>query len=527
MTKGFGIGIILTMAYIIRQKIKGRVYLYEVESYWDSEKKQPRQRRKYLGKENPETGEAITPRKGFRPRAARNFGNTYVLGQVADACGLRSVLAEAFGEDAELLLQLACYQVSESRPLYLFRSWQEGNHTPLTEEYSSQRLSRFVARLGERDREREDFFACWIKRQGAPRAVVFDITSLSSYARLVDLVEWGYNRDGEGLPQVNLGMAFGQPVNLPLAYRVCPGSVADVSTLATTTTFLREYGLEELSYVLDRGFYSMANVARMVVEGVRFVVPVPFTSKWATALVAKHRKELTSAVNGFCFQKQALSHVRARVEVGGQPVWAHIYYDRKRQAEEEGTFIRRLVEIEAEMTAHRFKGRKAAAACLNRLWKGANRLFTVTFRDGRVELHRKPKAMSRLVNRMGYALMLSNEEALGRDEVLLAYRRRDAVEKLFDILKNELRENRLRAHSRTAVEGRLFLCYLAMILYSSLDNAMRERELYKYYTIAEVLAELKTLRSVEMTSGRSYLTEMTKRQRTLMENLRIPLPVAT
>jgi len=27
------------MSYIIEQKVKGRIYLYEVESYWDKEKK--------------------------------------------------------------------------------------------------------------------------------------------------------------------------------------------------------------------------------------------------------------------------------------------------------------------------------------------------------------------------------------------------------------------------------------------------------------------------------------------------------
>ena len=39
------------MAYTVRQKIKDRIYLYEVESYWDKEKKQSRQKRKYLGPE--------------------------------------------------------------------------------------------------------------------------------------------------------------------------------------------------------------------------------------------------------------------------------------------------------------------------------------------------------------------------------------------------------------------------------------------------------------------------------------------
>ena len=40
------------MAYTIEQKIKGRIYLYKVESYWDKDKKQSRQKRTYIGPKN-------------------------------------------------------------------------------------------------------------------------------------------------------------------------------------------------------------------------------------------------------------------------------------------------------------------------------------------------------------------------------------------------------------------------------------------------------------------------------------------
>ena len=36
------------MSYTIEQRIGDHTYLYEVESFWDPEKKQPRQRRKYV-----------------------------------------------------------------------------------------------------------------------------------------------------------------------------------------------------------------------------------------------------------------------------------------------------------------------------------------------------------------------------------------------------------------------------------------------------------------------------------------------
>ena len=40
----------------------GTKYAYESVSYWDKEKQQPRSKRKYLGKVDPETGEIISTR---------------------------------------------------------------------------------------------------------------------------------------------------------------------------------------------------------------------------------------------------------------------------------------------------------------------------------------------------------------------------------------------------------------------------------------------------------------------------------
>jgi len=38
------------MAYILEKKVGSSIYLYEVTSYWDSDKKQSRQKRRYIGK---------------------------------------------------------------------------------------------------------------------------------------------------------------------------------------------------------------------------------------------------------------------------------------------------------------------------------------------------------------------------------------------------------------------------------------------------------------------------------------------
>lgn len=57
------------MASIIKKKNQktGVTYVYESESYWDKEKKQPRSKRKLIGKIDEETGE-IVPTGGKRNR---------------------------------------------------------------------------------------------------------------------------------------------------------------------------------------------------------------------------------------------------------------------------------------------------------------------------------------------------------------------------------------------------------------------------------------------------------------------------
>lgn len=159
--------------------------------------------------------------------------------------------------------------------------------------------------------------------------------------------------------------------------------------------------------------------------------------------------------------------------------------------------------------------------------KGGKKLFSIKVRDGKAELARKEKVLSRLMERMGKMIIITNREGLGREEILLLYRRKDRIEKLFDVMKNEIEEGRLRVSSREGMEGRIFLSYLSLIIWSAIAKIMKEKDLFKSFTISEVLYELKKLRIVEMMDGRRYLTEISKTQRLLYQQFDISIPVGT
>ena len=76
------------IVYQINKKT-GEKYAYESISYWDKEKKQPRSKRKYIGKVDPATGEIIKSQKDSAP-----LSHTDTAGDGADMDRLQKELIQ-------------------------------------------------------------------------------------------------------------------------------------------------------------------------------------------------------------------------------------------------------------------------------------------------------------------------------------------------------------------------------------------------------------------------------------------------
>ena len=71
------------IVYQINKKT-GIKYAYESVSYWDKDKHQPRSKRKYLGRVDPETGEIIRDRKSGKDSAESSGKNCLELSSLYD-----------------------------------------------------------------------------------------------------------------------------------------------------------------------------------------------------------------------------------------------------------------------------------------------------------------------------------------------------------------------------------------------------------------------------------------------------------
>ena len=180
------------MATIVYQKNSktGTVYAYESESYWDKEKKQPRSRRRYLGKLDPETNEIIPrlttqhpepKRRGPRPSIAckcRFSGATWLLDQIGEQIGVEDDLRRCFPGTWEQILSIVYYLILEdSSTMGRFSKWASIHTHPYGEDIPSQRISDLFQSIGEDSRQQ--FFRVQSRRRAETEYLFYDITSIS------------------------------------------------------------------------------------------------------------------------------------------------------------------------------------------------------------------------------------------------------------------------------------------------------------------------------------------------------------
>lgn len=177
------------MSFIRYKKFGNKEYAYEVTSYWDPEKKKPRQKTKYLGivvdKENKIFRKK---RKERKEKLILDFGDVYFLNQFIS----RTKLFEKF-DKKEKLLTLIFYRLCNPSAMRYARIWYDGSIAKVLfdADVSSQRISEFLREIGDEGIQRE-FFAEYIKKISPEDGLIIDTTALPNQ---ININVWGWHNE--------------------------------------------------------------------------------------------------------------------------------------------------------------------------------------------------------------------------------------------------------------------------------------------------------------------------------------------
>lgn len=527
-------------------KRSGITYVYESKSYWDKEKQQPRAKRKLIGKRDPRTGE-IVPTDGRHKRRQealetdqkakpgpvpitavnrRFYGATYLLDEIGKALGVAQDLKNCFPNTYKQIQSIAYYLILESdSALFRFEKWHLLHKHPYDKNITSQRSSELFAEITEE--QRTQFIKHQKQRRSEDEYWAYDTTSLSSYSQTLRQVQYGKNKEDDKLPQINLALVFGEKSGLPFYYRKLAGNIPDVITVKNLLADFVALGFDKVKLVMDRGFYSEANINGLLKEHIKFIVAV----QTGVAFVRKEIDGVYETLRSFenldeqhgLYSRTVLTEWSYKQErpykkdtiSQKRRVYLHIYFNIEKYAEDETSFDRKLMAMRKEvLSGKRIPDHESFYQKYFEIKETPARGVVITVRN---EVVRKTKRY------YGYFALLSNEK-MDSMTALQLYRNKDIVEKAFGNIKDRLNLRRLLVSSEKSMDGKLFVGFIALIHLAYIKKRMHQSGLFEKYTLQTVLDKLDVIECFEYPGYELRIGEILSKQRQIYDAMNINPP---
>ncbi|MDR3203711.1 MAG: transposase [Deltaproteobacteria bacterium] len=439
-------------------------------------------------------------------KSYRLIGGAFLVDVVMGRLGLIETLNEVLGlERSRLARMAALYMVARGNVFDSVIDYCETN-TLFEAPLSSQMASRLFS--GITHDERMAFFKRWAARQSPATFMAFDVTSFSTLAKGVATSEFGYNRDGERIPQINIGCYVSENSRLPVFYVTYNGSIVDHCALPSMMAYNAELGVSKASFVMDRGFCSTNNVKYMDSNGHDFIIGVEKRHKTPRMALELLRSELTKVAN------QIDSGLFAMSKKGcfyGTTSTMHVYYAQDLSDAQTDALFRSIDDEESRLAQKRKLTPMEAK-------EYSNHFAIVLSSDGSFTFKRDLDRIEQAAKHCGYFYLLSNT-ALDKVEVLAKYRQKNVIEKSFDDLKNYVSMKRLNTHNTETTDGKLFCAFIALIVTSEIEVKLGKFMRKKRIDKAGLFREMEKICVISNDKGWRLMNPVTKTQRTIMEEI--------
>lgn len=530
----FSVPIPDTTGKISRQKTSSGTYVhYILGRVYDPKKKHTVPKRVIIGRVCPDDNKKMIPNERFLeffprtplPEQAERCttlkaGPFMVFDKIVRHYGLDKMAEKNFGKNAGLLLDLASYMVIEERdqgqyyPDYAYRRpiFTEGMRIS-----SDSAISRFLS--GVTDEQICGFLNDWnAARDHDSRIYIsYDSTNKNCQAGEIDFVEFGKAKSDDGLPIVNIGLAYDKTNQVPLFYELYPGSINDVSQFRFFVDKALAYNYRNVGFILDRGYFSKANIAYLDEHKFAFVLMIKGCKPLVADIIDEVRDSFEDSFR-HSLRQRGLSGVTLERKLFDQDAgnrYFHLFFNPAKKARERMRIqeeIARMQRIVASFHGKPFEpGREYTELFEFHFDKDGNLLFGEVRHD----------VVDAMYRRCGYFCIVTSEKMTAQQAYDL-YRSRDASEKIFRSDKPFLGSKSMRVHSGQAMAAKTFVEFVGLIIrqrfYTLLKNEILKLPVRKNYTT--VPAALRELDKIELVriNNKSYQLDhaATKTQETIL-----------
>ena len=495
---------------------KGDKYVYKYTKYFRNENGDSRNKAKAIGKYDPASGKMIPNGNYFEMYSLEpslpcasiwDYGYSYIVLKACQNIGLLECLSKTFGKKAMDIVVMAAYIIREGNAMDGIDDWQQRNYFPgYSRLLTSQSTSSIFASITHK--QREDFFKLWVKNSLGDGSVCYDVTSISSYSEEMTSVELGYNRDGDDLPQFNLGMFCNEKTKTPVYYNRYNGSLTDKTNLSYVLANAKAIGIKRVKLVTDGGFWSQVCFNDLLEFCDAFTIGMPIYLKDSVRILEANGEDIEKYANELSGRHVYCTEVDDEVcGVAGKVLIYCDSWNRINQCTDLSNYINKL---------------KAELEGLKRYPKSKLKRYSPYFvltkheQDSGFDYHVNNDNVEELRKFKGYFLIFTTDMESSPSDILDYYREKDAVEKLFSQIKVDMDGNRVRTHNEETTDGKTFVTFIACVIRAFLMGKLSKHLTDQSTSMKKVFNQLSNIVIVLSDGEYRFIKALTKKQKQIL-----------
>jgi transposase len=361
------------------------------------------------------------------------------------------------------------------------------------------------------------FFKLQGKRKIDNEFFAYDTTSISSYSKTLKQVQYGYNKENDKLPQINLAVVFGEKSNLPFYYRKLAGNIPDCKTVDKLLNDLDHLGFNKVNLVMDRGFYSKENIDTLYKSNNTFLISASMNLKFIKENLEPLYNNFISPNNYNVNYGLYAKTIKSSWGNDNRDIYIHYYYNSFKATEQSIEFDKKLIALKDQIINDK---------TLNSINKSYQKYFTIKNNsdNNTVDVTINDDIVSKTKQNYGYFALVTNKQ-MNSNTALEIYRNKDVVEKAFGNLKERLNMRRTLVSSEQSLDGKLFVEFIALIYLSYIKKQMQDNNMFKDYTIQTLLDKLDVIECYKYQNNtKLQVGEILQKQKDIYIKMGVEIP---
>jgi hypothetical protein len=415
-----------------------------------------------------------------KPINILSFGNYYLFDNIIETLKIKSLLERA-NLDTKVVLPLAQFILDESATMNKADRYFKANCSYCSSSLISQRTSEVFQSIS--DDEIHRFLSLWINSQQEEDCIAVDSTNIYSHSKNITLLDFGYNKEDNGLRQLHLVMAYGLNSELPICYELTDGSLTDKASFKNIRDRFYKKGLNIKRWVLDGGYFYKLHIESFKDNFEEFIIPIPKNDAILKRTILEKAgtfENYSSRVNLNAYKKSDNDNTYGVVLPYNDDYNMLLYVSDYRKSTEITEFYKKidlkLNQLEL-LSAQEYLSHQDIEV-LGNLKDFFNfevievgdylKLSSYSTNNLNIENH---------VKTLGYFAFMTNSKNETKESGLLWYNKRVKVEGAFDNLLNRISLRRLGTHSDITTNAKIFIGFISLIVKTFMDYKFRDYKL--------------------------------------------------